>query len=69
MASLYIRPNVARADDIYAALIGIHEGRDETESMRINARLILLLINHIGDAEAVLEAIQTAGRLSPPASG
>jgi hypothetical protein len=52
--------NIGDADGIYERLIELHQGRSETESMRLNARLILLLINHIGDSEAVLEAIARA---------
>lgn len=55
-------PNIADADGIYEKLIALHEGRDENDSMRVNARLILLLINHIGDAQIVEEAIACAGR-------
>lgn len=54
-------PNIADADGVYESLIALHEGRDEEESMRVNARLILLLINHIGDPETVKEAIRLAG--------
>ena len=51
---------IGRADDIYERLIALHEGRSEAESMRLNARLILLLINQIGDSEAVLDVIAQA---------
>ncbi len=42
-------------DDIYEALLRAHDGLSEEESHRLNARLILILANHIGD-EAVLTA-------------
>lgn len=57
---LITTPNLPDADGIYERLIALHEGRDEADSRRINARLILTLINHIGDREAVLEAIALA---------
>jgi hypothetical protein len=47
--------NLSNADAIYAALIAAHEGLSEEESHAMNARLILLLMNHIGE-EAVLRA-------------
>ncbi len=50
----------ARADDIYAALISAHEGLSDAESAALNARLILLLLNLVGDADAVLSAIERA---------
>lgn len=57
---LVTAPNLADPDHIYQELIALHDGRSEDESMRINARLILLLINHIGDPEAVIEAMSHA---------
>lgn len=59
--SLQISLNIDDADGIYQHLIELHQGRSEAESMRLNARLILLLINHIGNTEVVLEAIARAG--------
>lgn len=58
---LITTPNIADADGIYERLIALHHGRTDEDSMAANARLILLLINHIGDPEAVKEAIQRAG--------
>ncbi|MGS1016509.1 DUF2783 domain-containing protein [Allosphingosinicella humi] len=61
MAKLVTTPNIARADDLYQALIDLHQGRSDEDSERVNARLILLLANHIGDEEAIREAIEIAG--------
>jgi hypothetical protein len=47
-------------DDVYAALIEAHRGLSDEESQRLNARLVLLLANQVGNAEAVLEAIAKA---------
>jgi hypothetical protein len=58
--SLITTSNMADMDGIYEQLIALHQGRSEEDSMRVNARLILLLINHIGDLEAVSEAITRA---------
>ena len=49
-----------RADDIFAALVEAHRGLDEEESRRLNARLILLLANEVGDGERVLALIEEA---------
>jgi len=59
---LVTTPNIADADGIYEKLIALHEGRSEEDSMRLNARLILLLINHIGDPETIGEAIASAAK-------
>jgi hypothetical protein len=56
----------AAGDDVYAALIEAHEGLSAEESARLNARLILILINHIGDPEVISEALGVArGEVSP----
>lgn len=62
MTRLITDPNVERHDDIYARLIELHAGKSEQESALLNARLILLLINHLGDTEAVMEAIALAAQ-------
>ena len=53
-------------DDLYARLIALHAGRTDVESQQINARLILLLIEQVGDRAKALEAIaqaEAAGRM------
>jgi uncharacterized protein DUF2783 len=53
-------PNVADPDGLYAAIIDAHADLTEAESAALNARLVLLLANHIGDADVVAEALATA---------
>jgi hypothetical protein len=53
-------PNLADPDALYKALIEAHGGLTEADSAALNARLILLLANHIGDDAVVREAIATA---------
>ncbi len=60
MAKLQTDPNIADPDGFYAELLGVHEGRDRTESDAINARLLLILANHIGDREVLSEAFAAA---------
>jgi hypothetical protein len=60
MGKLNTTRNVARPDDVYALLIEAHEGKTKEESDAFNARLILTLINHIGDEEAIAEALKLA---------
>ncbi len=57
---LNTEPNIAAPDDFYAALIQAHEGLSEDESAALNARLILLLANHVGDGETLEQAIRIA---------
>jgi hypothetical protein len=51
-----------RADDVYEALLAAHAGLSEVESAALNARLILLLCNAVGDPGAVLAVIAGAGK-------
>jgi len=47
-------------DDFYEALIDMHQGLGDEDSERVNARLILLLANHIGDVSVLKEAMKMA---------
>ncbi|MEZ5811761.1 MAG: DUF2783 domain-containing protein [Rhizobiaceae bacterium] len=62
MAQLNTKPNIAAADDFYAALLDIHEGLEKEESDALNARLILLLANHIGEMDVLKQALEAAKR-------
>ncbi|WP_407184660.1 DUF2783 domain-containing protein [Bradyrhizobium centrosematis] len=54
---LNLSPNIADPDDFYAELINSQRDLDEEQALRMNARLILLLANHIGDRKILTEAI------------
>lgn len=58
-------PNIAHPDDFYEALIELHRDLSEEESRQLNARLILLLANHIGDMDILGEAMKAAAATSP----
>ncbi|MGE5203908.1 MAG: DUF2783 domain-containing protein [Acidobacteriota bacterium] len=60
MAALRTDPNIADADAFYAELIELHRGLSEEQSRLLNARLILLLANHVGDIEALRAAMAIA---------
>jgi len=49
-----------RGDDFYEALIRAHEGLSAERSRALNARLILILANHIGDVTILEQAITLA---------
>ncbi|KRA84213.1 DUF2783 domain-containing protein [Altererythrobacter sp. Root672] len=63
MSRLIVEPNLDQVDDVYQWLVDAHAGRNETDSMRLNARLVLLLANHIGDPQVVREAIVSAASI------
>jgi hypothetical protein len=60
MGTLFIEPNLASPDDFYEALLDTHRGLDAAQSESVNARLILLLANHIGDPDVLREAMRRA---------
>jgi len=47
-------------DDFYELLIDTHRDLTDAQSAQVNARLILLLANHIGDIAVLREAMQIA---------
>ena len=49
-------------DDFYDALIAAHRGLSDDQSELLQARLLLLLANHIGDLNVLREAITLARR-------
>ena len=52
--------NITQQDDIYAAILDAHDGLTKAQSDGLNARLILILINHIGDRTVIEEALHLA---------
>ena len=48
------------ADDFYELLINTHRDLSDEQSELLNARLILLLANHIGDMDTLREALNAA---------
>lgn len=47
-------------DDFYETLIETHRNLSDEQSAMVNARLILLLANHIGDISVLREAMRIA---------
>jgi hypothetical protein len=52
--------NLSQPDDIYNAIVDAHKGLSDTECRTFDARLILLLVNHIGDEAVIREALKAA---------
>lgn len=64
---LNTQPNLPHPDDFYEALIDAHRNLSDEHSAMLNAQLILLLANHIGDMAVLREAL-TAARIALPAA-
>ena len=50
----------ADSDALFNELLQAHEGLSAAQSEQLNAGLILILMNHIGEAGAIREAIMRA---------
>lgn len=60
MPALDTRPRLGDPDAAFVALVAAHRDLSPDESRRLDAALVLLLANHIGDAEVLHEAIAMA---------
>jgi hypothetical protein len=54
--------NFARPDDAFRAIVEAHRGLSDPESADLDAALVLILANHIGDLDVLREAIALARR-------
>ncbi|MBR0664947.1 DUF2783 domain-containing protein [Roseomonas hellenica] len=59
-ATLNLAPNLDAPDAFYEALIEAHRDLTPEQSHRLNARLILLLANQVGDLAVLREALAQA---------
>ncbi len=57
---LVLTPNIEDPDGFYDALLQAHDGLSAEESAALNARLILILANQLGDREILRAALLTA---------
>jgi hypothetical protein len=57
---LNTNPNIAAPDDFYEELIGLHRDLTEEQSALVNAKLVLLLANHVGELDVLREAMRAA---------
>jgi len=58
--TLNLEPNIAAPDDFYQELIDLHRDLTDEQSATVNAKLILLLANHVGDMEVLRTAMAAA---------
>lgn len=58
--TLNLEKNFAQPDDFYQALLDAHRHLTDAQSQSMNAQLVLLLANHIGDMDVIEAALQLA---------
>jgi Protein of unknown function (DUF2783) len=61
-------PNLEAPDDFYEALIDAHRDLSSDDSHALNARLVLLLANHIGSLDVLKHALVLARASAQPSS-
>ncbi len=62
---LVTQPNLSAPDEFYEALIDTHKDLSSEQSHALNARLVLLLANHIGALPVLRQALQAARDAQP----
>lgn len=60
MTQLNIEPNLSNFDEFYEALIDAHRDLTLEQSHQMNAKLVLLLANHIGELDVLKDAMRRA---------
>jgi len=65
---LNVEPNIASPDEFYEELLELHRGLSDEQSALVNAKLILLLANHIGDMHVLRTAMAAARVGQAPSS-
>jgi hypothetical protein len=59
--------NLTAPDDFYEALVDLHRDLTPEQSRLVNAKLILLLANHVGDFAVLRQAMAKAREGITPA--
>ncbi len=60
MSKLNLSPNLEDTDGFYEGLLNAHNGLKDADIHALNARLILILANHIGEQDILEEALSAA---------
>lgn len=60
MSELNLTENIPDPDGFYAELLDAHSGLSDEDSQSLNARLILILANHIGERGVLSQALCAA---------
>jgi hypothetical protein len=62
MMPLSTSSNFAKPDDAFRAIVEAHRGLSDEQSADLDAALVLILANHIGDLGVLCEALALAKR-------
>lgn len=62
MSAINLEPNIDRPDDLYTEIVGMTAGLSDAQAFGLQARLILLLANQIGDVSVIAQLIRLAAQ-------
>jgi hypothetical protein len=62
MNTLTTEPNIADPDGFYQELIAMQRDLDDDAATQFQARLLLVLANHVGDRGVLSQAMEVARR-------
>lgn len=60
MNAVNLEPNINRPDDLYAEIVGMTVGLNDAQALSLQARLILLMANQIGDVNVIAQLVRLA---------
>jgi hypothetical protein len=60
--NLQLEPNIPDPDGFYQELVGMQRDLDDEQAALFQARLLLVLANHVGDRAVLSEAMEVARR-------
>lgn len=62
MNAVNLEPNINRPDDLYAEIVGMTVGLNDAQALSLQARLILLMANQIGDVNVIAQLVRLAAQ-------
>jgi Protein of unknown function (DUF2783) len=62
VSTINLEPNIDRPDDLYAEIVGMTAGLSDAQAFAVQARLILLLANQIGDLDIIAQLVCLAAQ-------
>ena len=62
MNAVNLEPNIDRPDDLYAEIVGMTAGLNDAQAFSVQARLILLMANQIGDVSVITQLVRVAAQ-------
>jgi len=62
MSDVITTPNIADPDGFYAKLIALHDGLSDADSAALNARLVLIFANQVGDRRVLDQVLEMASK-------